>query len=149
MKNVFKKAHEITKKIIRKGDSYRETFRLALIFVHSEIKKGASKMVELKGTEKQVKWANDIREELNNTIDVIKDAIISRKSSKNSEAVEKIEAIRSNLNNNLEAKFFIENFKGITKGNVFDKLFVLYNLEDLKIDGLKLYTALALKELNK
>lgn len=149
MKNVFKKAHEITKKIIRKGDSYRETFRLALIFVHSEIKKGASKMVELKGTETQVKWANDIREELNNTIDVIKDAIISRKSSKNSEAVEKIEAIRSNLNNNLEAKFFIENFKSITKGDVFDKLFVLYNLEDLKIDGLKLYTALALKELNK
>ena len=106
-------------------------------------------MVESKGTEKQVKWANDIREELNNTIDVIKDAIISRKSSKNSEAVEKIEAIRSNLNNNLEAKFFIENFKSITKGDVFDKLFVLYNLEVLKIDGLKLYTALALKELNK
>ena len=62
MKNVFKKAHEITKNIIKKGDSYRETFRLALIFVYSEIKKGVNKMIELKGTEKQVKWANDIRE---------------------------------------------------------------------------------------
>lgn len=62
MKNVFKKAHEITKNIIKKGDSYRETFRLALIFVYSELKKGVNKMIELKGTEKQVKWANDIRE---------------------------------------------------------------------------------------
>lgn len=149
MKNIMKEAHELTKKIIRKGDSYRATFRMCLSFVHSKLKEGSNKMVELVGSEKQVKWANDIREELNNTIDVIKDAIISRKSSKNSEAVEKIEAIRSNLNNNLEAKFFIENFKSITKGDVFDKLFVLYNLEDLKIDGLKLYTALALKELNK
>lgn len=61
MKNVFKKAHEITKNIIKKGDSYRETFRLALIFVYSEIKKGVNKMIELKGTEKQIKWANDIR----------------------------------------------------------------------------------------
>ena len=62
MENVFKKAHEITKNIIRKGDSYRETFRLSLIFVYSQIKKRANKMVELKGSEKQIKWANDIRE---------------------------------------------------------------------------------------
>lgn len=62
MKNVMKKAHEITKKIIRKGDSYRATFRLALSLAHSLIKKGVNKMVELKGSEKQIKWANDIRE---------------------------------------------------------------------------------------
>ena len=56
--NVFKKAHEITKKIIRKGDSYRETFRLALIFVYSELKKGANKMIEYvtsKGTQVKIK----------------------------------------------------------------------------------------------
>lgn len=62
MKNVMKKAHEITKNIIKKGDSYRATFRLALIFVHSQIKRGVKVMVELKGTEKQIKWANDIRD---------------------------------------------------------------------------------------
>lgn len=48
MENVFKKAHEITKNIIRKGDSYRETFRLALIFVYSQIKKGVDKMLDKK-----------------------------------------------------------------------------------------------------
>lgn len=62
MKNIMKEAHNLTKKIIRKGDSYKATFRLCLSFVHSEIRKGENKMVELKGSEKQVKWANDIRE---------------------------------------------------------------------------------------
>lgn len=47
MKNVMKKAHEITKKIIRKSDSYRATFRLALSFAHSLVKKGVNKMVEV------------------------------------------------------------------------------------------------------
>ena len=62
MKNIMKEAHNLTKKIIRKGDSYKATFRICLSFVHSEIRKGENKMVELKGSEKQVKWANDIRE---------------------------------------------------------------------------------------
>lgn len=61
MRNVMKKAHEITKKIIRKGDSYKATFRLALSLAHSLIRKGANKMVELVGSEKQIKWANDLR----------------------------------------------------------------------------------------
>ena len=68
MINIMKEAHNLTKKIIRKGDSYRETFRLALIFVYSELKKGVNKMVELKGTEKQVKYANDIKLKLVKTI---------------------------------------------------------------------------------
>ena len=62
--NIFKKAHELTKKIIKIGDNYRATFRLCLSFVYSQIKKGVKKMVELKGTEKQVKWATEIREQL-------------------------------------------------------------------------------------
>ena len=62
--NIFKKAHELTKNIIKKGDNYRATFKLCLSFVYSQIKKGVVKMIELKGTEKQVKWANDIREKV-------------------------------------------------------------------------------------
>ena len=62
-KEIFKKAHNLTKEIIRKGDSYRATFKLALTFIYSKIKKGLNKMVELKGTEKQVKWAVDLRKE--------------------------------------------------------------------------------------
>ena len=61
MKNIMKEAHNLTKKIIRKGDNYRATFRICLSFIHSQVRKGINKMVELKGTEKQVKWANDLR----------------------------------------------------------------------------------------
>lgn len=54
--NVFKKAHKITKKIIKKGDSYRETFRLALIFVYSEIRKGVNKMITKQEISKLKDW---------------------------------------------------------------------------------------------
>ena len=54
MINIMKEAHNLTKKIIKKGDSYKATFRICLSFVHSQVKKGLIKMVELKGTEKQI-----------------------------------------------------------------------------------------------
>lgn len=40
-KEIFKKAHNLTKGLIRKGDSYKATFKLALSFVYSQIKKEA------------------------------------------------------------------------------------------------------------
>lgn len=38
-KEIFKKAHKVTKNIIKKGDNYRATFKLALSFVYSQVKK--------------------------------------------------------------------------------------------------------------
>ena len=77
MKNIMKEAHNLTKKIIRKGDSYKATFRICLSYVHSQVKKGVNKMVELKGSEKQVKWALEIREGILVMKDMI-DAYISK-----------------------------------------------------------------------
>ena len=79
MKNIMKEAHNLTKKIIRKGDNYRATFRICLSFIHSQVKKGINKMVELKGTEKQVKWANDIREGILVMKDIIDNYISKNK----------------------------------------------------------------------
>lgn len=76
-REVFKEAHKITKNIIRKGDNYRATFKLALSFVYSQIKKGVSKMIELKGSEKQIKWANDLRAELVRRIEEMKEIKLS------------------------------------------------------------------------
>lgn len=130
MKNVFKKAHEITKNIIRKGDSYRETFRLALIFVYSQIKKGVNKMVELKGTEKQVKWANDIRKELVSVVEEARNHQVERVSKKEDKVkkdgtvltaqdrVNKMNARFDNIveviSSNNESVWFIENFQSLT-----------------------------------
>lgn len=130
MKNIMKEAHNLTKKIIKKGDSYRATFRLCLSFIHTQVKKGVKKMVGLKGSEKQIKWANDIRREL---LSVIEDAkehkiqVVSKREDKvkkdgtiitASDRVEKTKNIFDNLVeiiiNNEESVFFIENFNSLT-----------------------------------
>lgn len=80
MKNVMKKAHEITKKIIRKGDSYKATFRLALSFAHSLVKRGVDEIAELKGSEKQIKWAYDIREKMLMHLNNLLDAVVNTKT---------------------------------------------------------------------
>lgn len=117
MKNVMKEAHEMTKRIIKKGDSYKATFRLCLIFVHS--KKGENKMVELKGTEKQVKLANEIRKnmEMAFTNDIAKytkfmDKVEEVKKNEATElAREVIAEMKKNANeilSNEDSKFFID-----------------------------------------
>lgn len=63
-KELMVKAHEMTKEIKNEypGVDYKFQLGLCLAYLHAE---GENKeMVELKGTEKQVKWAEDIREEM-------------------------------------------------------------------------------------
>ena len=59
--NIMSAAHKMTKEIINKyGDvDYRTQLGLCLSFLSQE--KGGKEMVELKGSEKQVKWAEDLR----------------------------------------------------------------------------------------
>lgn len=146
MKNVMKKAHEITKKIIRKGDSYRATFRLALSFAHSLVKKGVNKMVELKGTEKQVKYANDIRIFLINTIEELKEISILNveekwegyKDSKKekfgtkenlmAKREERFNKVKETIVNIEDAKIIIENYKNVLTN---DKFLQMRNLKEI------------------
>lgn len=76
--NIFKKAHELTKKIIKTGDSYRATFKLCLSFVYSQLKKGVNKMISYvtsKGSKVSVELIEGTRTIKNltvNGIEVIK-----------------------------------------------------------------------------
>ena len=108
--NIFKKAHELTKKIIKIGDNYRATFRLCLSFVYSQIKKGVKKMVELKGTEKQVKWATEIREQLLIYVNLFEEVA---KDDNSKDVQETRNAIEKILNVD-SAKFYIDNMKSLT-----------------------------------
>lgn len=56
---IVKKAHKMTKEIKNQYPEvdYRTQFGLCLSYL---LNMGGNVMVELKGTEKQVKWANDI-----------------------------------------------------------------------------------------
>ena len=141
MKNIMKEAHNLTKKIIRKGDSYRATFRICLSYVHSQVKKGVNKMVELKGSEKQVKWALEIRKQV---LEVIKNARtrkveeVSKRADKVKKdgtvitAKDRVEKMNKRFNeltksigNNESSVFFIENFSSITSRSAVSKKFVV------------------------
>lgn len=70
LKKVMKKAHKLAKKMV--GD-YAARLALALRQVWKEVRNVV--LPELKGTEKQVKWANDIRDIYIKNIPVVKQFI--------------------------------------------------------------------------
>lgn len=72
-KNLMREAHKMTREIINKyGDvDYRTQLGLCLSFLSQE--NGGKEMVELKGSEKQVKWADDLRGRFIKYLDYIKD----------------------------------------------------------------------------
>ncbi|MEW8963272.1 MAG: hypothetical protein AB2389_15610 [Paraclostridium dentum] len=135
--------------MMKKGDNYRATFKLVLSFVSSQIKKGVKAMVELKGTEKQVKWANDIREEILKGFDVIVDikklieikkeeltSVKGRKLDSKVKFIEtrtwlvnKMENLKTIIENNENATFFINN-RGLVRtkdiGTVVDPKLVTH-----------------------
>lgn len=62
MKNLMKEAHKMTKEIKEKYPKvdYKTQLGLCLSYLSSK-EKEEEEMVELKGSEKQIKWAEDIR----------------------------------------------------------------------------------------
>ena len=61
MRNVMTKAWEIARKGVEKfGGKAIEYISESLRIAWALVKKGGNKMVEMKGSEKQIKWANDV-----------------------------------------------------------------------------------------
>ena len=142
--NIFKKAHELTKKIIKAGDDYRATFRLCLSFVYSQIKKGVNEMLELIGTEKQVKWASDLRDMvleyankcLKKDLEKRERMMLKGKPTPKTNAkIEKEIAFIKRVENEDSAKKIIDEFNfmtnryssGFYKGEILDT--IIYNLD--------------------
>ena len=141
MKNIMKEAHNLTKKIIREGDSYKATFRICLSYVHSQVKKGVNKMVELKGSEKQVKWALEIRKQVLEVIEnararkveevskradkVKKDGTVITAKDRVEKMNKRFNELTKSIENNESSVFFIENFSSITSRSAVSKKFVV------------------------
>lgn len=72
-RNIMREAHKMTREIANKyGDvDYKAQLGLCLSFLSQE--KGGKEMVELKGTEKQIKWAEDLRGRFVKYLDFIQD----------------------------------------------------------------------------
>ena len=119
-RNLMKEAHKMTREIVNKyGDvDYRTQLGLCLSFLSQE--KGDNEMVELKGTEKQVKWAEDIRNRIIKVNEIFEKAIEGvdmDKMAKSTWLDDNMYVIaQTSLKNILvqeEAKFFIENFRDL------------------------------------
>ena len=118
-RNLMKEAHKMTREIINQyGDvDYRTQLGLCLSFLSQE---GGKEMVELKGTEKQVKWAEDIRNRIIKVNEIFEKAIEGvdmDKMAKSTWLDDNMYVIaQTSLKNILvqeEAKFFIENFRDL------------------------------------
>lgn len=99
-------------------------------------------MVELKGTEKQVKWAEDIRNNimnyLNNALAMQLEKSDTKGDRKGKTTEEWRETFKKRFENELSlvinndsAEFFINNFKHISKEG--DSFFVAKQLQELEI----------------
>ena len=71
-RNLMREAHKLTREIVNKYEDvdYKTQLGLCLSFLSQE---GGKEMVELKGTEKQIKWAEDLRGRFVKYLDFIKD----------------------------------------------------------------------------
>ena len=116
----MKEAHKLTKEIKKQYPEvdYRTQLGLCLSFLSQE--KEGNEMVELKGTEKQVKWAEDIRNRIIKVNEIFEKAIEGvdmDKMAKSTWLDDNMYVIaQTSLKNILvqeEAKFFIENFRDL------------------------------------
>ena len=119
-RNLMKEAHKMTREIVNKyGDvDYKTQLGLCLSFLSQE--KGGKEMVELKGTEKQIKWAEDIRNRIIKVNEIFEKAIegIDMDKMKKSTWIDDnmyviAQASLKNILAQEEAKFFIENFRDV------------------------------------
>jgi hypothetical protein len=124
MKNIMKAAHKMAKEIRAEFPEVNYSFQLGLCISYLA-KEGENEMVKLKGSEKQTKWAEEIRKEMIESVDMssVSSAMaILRKSNdfiskaklrsttdknKNNEIM--IELVKEIIENETSAVKFIEN----------------------------------------
>ncbi|MGU8365176.1 hypothetical protein ACV3NC_14425 [Clostridium perfringens] len=121
MSLLMKKAHKMAKEIKNEFTNVDYKTQLGICMSYLLNGEGENEMVELKGSEKQVKWATDIRE---NTIKSIERAlerleeIQSERVAKGRKRVrlfdkriDKLKALLEEVKNESSAKIFIEEYR--------------------------------------
>ena len=109
--NILKKAHQLTKEIKREYPEvdYKAQLGICLTFLYDN--KEVKGMVELEGTEKQVRWAEEIRKEMLDTknIEMALDKFGSHKSEKVQTVLNLLKNFKERVNTETSAKWFIKN----------------------------------------
>ena len=108
MKNLFKKAHKMTREMVNKYRvDYQAQFGLCLSYLFEE-ERGMG-MVELKGTEKQVKWAEDIRDSMIKGLEELRENENLRYHFGRDIAIDEVNETIAEIKKIDSSKFFIEN----------------------------------------
>ena len=109
MKKVFKKAHEMTRKFVEEyGVDYQAQFGLCLSYL-LEKEREEEEVKELKGTPKQIAWAEKIREEQLESFYRFKEKWIEkRKAEGNQKELDYIEELTRKIENLDQASDWIE-----------------------------------------
>lgn len=109
--NILKRAHQLTKEIKREYPEvdYKAQLGICLTFLYNN--KEVKGMVELEGTEKQVKWAEKIRKEMLDTknIEMAINKFGNHKSEKVQTVLNLLKNFKERVNTESSAKWFIEN----------------------------------------
>ncbi|WP_189928395.1 hypothetical protein [Clostridium tetani] len=123
MKNLFKEAHDLTKEIKAEYPEVDYKAQFAICLSYLQEMKGDSKMVELKGSEKQVKWAECIRKELlekiEEAVNMYSTLIVNAKEKgqrfpkKYIKNINSLEELSFLVKHNDSAKYFIEEYRSL------------------------------------
>lgn len=118
------KAHKMTKEIKNEYPEVDYKFQLGLCLAYLQ-EKGGKKMVELKGSEKQIKWAEDIRKVV---IEATKGAVEAlekfqtqtlkirgKRFRGRDRKIARLNEMVNEFENNDSAKFFIEEYRHFLK----------------------------------
>ncbi|MDM0998683.1 hypothetical protein QTI99_14585 [Clostridium perfringens] len=121
MSLVMKEAHKLTKEIKNEFQNVDYKTQLGICMSYLLNGEGENEMVELKGSEKQVKWATDIRE---NTIKNIERALERLEEIQSERVVkgrkrvrlfekriDKLKTLLEEVKNESSAKIFIEEYR--------------------------------------
>lgn len=125
-KELMVKAHKMTKEIKAQYPTVDYKFQLGLCLAY--LQEGGNEMVELKGSEKQIKWGNDIREVvikgLNALLDERQKAHEERGKKRTLRMLEEAKEALNKIETEESSKYFIDNFS-----------YILRNISDYKIEA--------------
>ncbi|EGT0692715.1 TPA: hypothetical protein K8M96_002798 [Clostridium perfringens] len=121
MSLVMKEAHRLTKEIKKEFPNVDYKFQLGICMSYLLNGEGENEMVELQGSEKQIKWATDIRENTIKSIDRALEKLEEIQSERVSKGrkrvrtfdkrINKLKVLLEEVKNESSSKIFIEEYR--------------------------------------
>lgn len=135
MKKIMKRAWEIAREGVKKfGGKVKEYFAEALKLAWKEVKEAVS-LPALKGTPKQVAWAEDLRKTVMTAFEIAKEAAFETKYGQTK--TDRLQNVINYLENEVftqeSAKFFIDHFQNVNARKVKKYANVDYEYSNVEI----------------